>query len=166
LFAGTLDYQPNAKAVRLIFKEIAPRLDDSFTILICGRNDLKEFESIKHLAQPNVLFIGEVEDIEHYFAAADAFLDPVETGGGVQSKIIEALGYDLNVVCFDSQADKQFELAGEKIFPSASGDYDGIVKNINRSVLSSSPTLPQFFKYYNWESIIKRLNEKLTAGNE
>jgi hypothetical protein len=48
-------------------------------------------------------------------AGADIFLDPVETGGGIQSKIVEALSYDLNVVCFQGQADEPFTKAGEKI---------------------------------------------------
>jgi len=167
LFAGTLDYEPNAKAVEIIFKEIAPRLNgDDLKILICGRNDLKKFQHLGQLTHSNVIYCGEVEDIENYFAAADVFLDPVETGGGIQSKVVEALSYNLNVVCFKDQADKQFTTAGEKIFASDQGDYGGMVKHIHRSLAENPPTRSEFFEYYGWRNIIKRLNEKLTAGND
>jgi glycosyltransferase involved in cell wall biosynthesis len=161
-----LDYEPNAKAVEMVFKKIAPRLNGDMKILICGRNDLKKFQHLRQLTYPNVIYCGEVEDIENYFAAADIFLDPVETGGGIQSKIIEALSYNLNVVCFNDQADKQFTIAGKKVFTSDRSDYDGMVKNIHRAFIENPPTRPEFFKYYDWTNIIKRLNEKLTAGND
>jgi len=167
LFAGTLDYQPNAIAAEMIFKEIAPRLrDDNLKILICGRNQLKTFQHLIQLNHPNVLYCGEVEDIENYFAAADVFLNPVETGGGIQSKTVEALSYNLNVVCFQSQADEQFAIAGEKIVTCAPRDFDAMVKNIRRSLADSPPTRSEFFEFYSWKNIIKRLHEKLTAGND
>jgi len=167
LFAATLDYGPNARAVELIFKEIATRLNhDDLKILICGRNNLQQYQYLKELRHPNVLYAGEVEDIENYFAAADIFLDPVETGGGVQTKIIEALSYGLNVVCFKDLADKQFYLAGEKIFISEKNDYDAMIKNICSALEKDLPTRSEFFEYYSWKNIIQRLNEKLTVGND
>jgi glycosyltransferase involved in cell wall biosynthesis len=167
LFAGTLDYAPNAKAVEVIFKEIAPRLNGhDLKILICGRNDLPQFQYLRQLAHTNVLYVGEVEDIENYFAAADIFLDPVETGGGIQSKIVEALSYDLNVICFKDQADNQFAIAGKKILTGDPGDYDVMVENIYQSIANNPPTQPEFFEHYSWTNIIERLNEKLTAINE
>ncbi len=166
LFAGTLDYKPNAKAVELIFKEIAPRLskqnDHSFKILICGRNHLQRFQYLKQLIHPDVLYVGEVEDIENYFAGADIFLNPVQTGGGIQSKIIEALKYNLNVVCFSEQADDQLiKLTGEKIFTNIAGNYNEMVENISSAVEKNSPTPPAFFEYYDWSNIVRRFNEKL-----
>ena len=166
LFAGTLDYEPNAEAVEIIFKEIAPRLskqnDNPFKILICGRNQLPEFRYLKQLKHRDVLYLGEVEDIENYFAGADVFLNPVRAGGGIQSKIIEALKYDLNIVCFREQADDQLiRLTREKIFTNISGDYDGMVKNILCALEKNSPTPAGFFENYDWSNIVRRLQEKL-----
>jgi len=165
LFAGTLDYEPNARSVDLIFKEIAPKLNaDDLKILICGRNNLQRYQYLKQLVYPNVLYVGEVDDIENYFAAADVFLDPVQTGGGVQSKIVEALSFHLNIVCVKSQVDKKFMLAGEKIFTSEKNDYTGMQRNIQLALEPGPPTRSEFFEYYSWENIINRLNEKLAAG--
>jgi hypothetical protein len=106
--------------------------------------------------------VGEVEDIENYFAGADVFLDPVETGGGIQSKIIEALKCNLNVVCFKDQVDDQLtRVAGEKIFMSASGDYEGMVENIVLALHTTPQIRAAFFEYYDWSNIVRRLNEKL-----
>ena len=166
LFAGTLDYEPNVRAVEIIYKEIAPRLkDDSLKILICGRNNKKQFQYFKHLFHPNVLYIGEVDDIEKYFEAADIFLAPVASGGGLQTKIVDALSYGLNVVCFEKRLDKNFLLTGKKIFATAEEDYEGFINNIYCAIMEPSSTGRAFFEYYNWQNAIEKLNKRLTVSN-
>jgi len=169
LFAGSLDYDPNARAVELIFKEIAPRLWQqkkySFRILICGRNHLKRFQHLKGLNHPGVLYAGEVNDIETYFGGADLFLTPVYTGGGIQTKIVEAIRYNLNVVCLKEQVDENLiSLAHEKLFLSSRNDHDVMVKNIFSALEKNCNTPQVFFDYYDWSNIVSRLNEKLNES--
>jgi len=167
LFAGTLDYAPNAKAVEFIYHELAPKLfleRPGVKIMICGRNRSKNFQHLKTLNSPNVLYAGEVDDIENYFAAADVFIDPVNAAGGIQTKIIEALGYDLNVVCFEELADKKMlSLSDGKIFVSGKNDIDTFMKNIFLAMEKKNPVTAAFFEYFNWENQIKKLNEKLST---
>ena len=123
---------------------------------------MQRFQYLKQLIHPDVLYVGEVEEIENYFAGADVFLNPVRAGGGIQSKIIEALKYNLNVVCFSEQADDQLiKLTGEKIFTNIAGNYNEMVENISSAVEKNSPTPPAFFEYYDWSNIVRRFNEKL-----
>lgn len=107
LFAGTIDYLPNAEAVESVYKEIAPRLMKTGfkgRIIICGRNELSQFQYLKKLTHPLVIQAGEVDDIETYFAAAGVFINPVAKGGGMQTKNIDALFKGCAVVCFSDVA--------------------------------------------------------------
>ncbi len=119
LFAGTLDYKPNATAVENIYKEIAPRLAESNfqgRIIICGRNKLPSFQYLNSLSHPMVINAGEAEDIENYFAAADVFINPVLTGGGVQTKVIDALSYGFGVVAFRYMLEKNMRIATDNFY--------------------------------------------------
>jgi glycosyltransferase involved in cell wall biosynthesis len=155
LFAATLDYKPNAEAVELIYSKIAPMLDISnYVILICGRNKIKGFEYLKQLKAKGVIYCGEVEEIKNYFGGADVFIDPVMEGGGIQSKILEAVSYDLNVVCFSHMLKGiEPDTYGNKIFKAEPEDFGKFCSNIEEACLNSKPTPEAFFDKYEWKKI-------------
>jgi polysaccharide biosynthesis protein PslH len=157
LFAGTLDYEPNAKAVENIYKEIAPRLEKDITIIICGRNKIPGFEYLNKLSHPSVINAGEVNDINSYFEKADLFINPVQTGGGVQTKNIDALSFDLNVVCFDNMlSGLDFKVCGDKVYPS--NNWNDFNENINRALAApKAPTPAAFFEYYSFDKQVTSL---------
>ncbi len=103
LFAGTLDYEPNAEAVENIYSQLAPALAIGgipAKIIICGRNRGKQFNHLQKLNHPNIIQAGEVEDIGLYYSATDIFINPVEKGSGTQTKTLEALSWHCDVVSF------------------------------------------------------------------
>jgi polysaccharide biosynthesis protein PslH len=160
LFAGTLDYKPNATAVENIYKEIAPRLavqDFQGKIIICGRNKLPSFQYLNRLNHPTVINTGEVEDIENYFAAADVFINPVLSGGGVQTKVIDALSYGCNVVAFKKMIEKRMSDAeSQSLFSADSSDWNDFIEKLERSC-NSAKRAGNFTDLYNWEKIIKQV---------
>jgi glycosyltransferase involved in cell wall biosynthesis len=156
LFAGTLDYKPNATAVENIYKEIAPRLvavDFQGKIIICGRNKLPSFQYLNHLSHPMVINGGEVEDIENYFAAADVFINPVLSGGGVQTKVIDALSYGCNVVAFKNMQNTY----GQFLFSANCLDWNDFLKQIENSHAEGLKPSVHLDEEYNWEKIIKQV---------
>lgn len=165
LFTGTLDYLPNAKAAEKIYSKIAPGLSADkylFKVIICGRNKFASFQYLKSLTHPNVILAGEVNDIENYFAAADVFINPVQAGGGVQTKNIDALAHNCNLVCFENMIEKEtIALATDKIFAIAPGDWQMFIQEIKKAASQTSVTNPAFFKYYNWETTINGLVNKI-----
>lgn len=166
LFAGTLDYQPNAEAVMAIRQKLLPQLSllpFSFKIVICGRNKLREFQYLNKETHPNIIMAGEVADIHAYFAAADVFINPVLTGGGVQTKILDALSYHLNVVCFQSRA-RGIVHAEKKLFCVKDGSWEKFVQAVAKAVAHRSLTSTAFFEHYNWRSIAAKAYHKMSSA--
>jgi len=160
LFAGTLDYLPIAEAVKAIYTIIAPELSKkkfSFKIIICGRNRFREFQFLKKLSHPNVIQTGEVTSIDRYFAAADVFINPVITNTGMQTKIIDALSFHCNVVCFEEALKGiPFHLAKEKVFFAPLHDWDVLIHQSIKASDSSSPTPRMFMEEMEWNRHIKK----------
>lgn len=167
LFAGTLDYPPNARAVKAIVSELAPRLSAQglkYRIIICGRNQLKEKYDLDSMQHPQVTMAGEVEDIGTYFDAADVFINPVLEGGGIQTKNMDALAHHCNVVCFDRMTDHKLRItAGAKLFCCQNGDWDGFVTHLQLAIKYEGLTPHSFFETYNWGGIIRNLTEKMRS---
>lgn len=99
LFNGAFDYKPNADALRTLILTLNPILMKKegfkYRLIICGRGIPEEFLARPY---PNVTMAGFVDDISVYFMAADVFLNPVVEGGGIKTKLVEALGNNCNVV--------------------------------------------------------------------
>lgn len=167
LFAGTLDHEPNAKAVELIYREIAPALSAAnfpCRIIICGRNRFPSFQYLKHLSHPAVFYAGEVPDIENYFSAADIFINPARCSSGVQTKNIDALSYHCNLVCFDEGLEKEtIQVAGEKIFSTPAGNLEIFIQQIMKAALRRPETPAVFFQHYEWGNIITKVAEHIAA---
>lgn len=122
LFAGTLDYLPNARAVETILDDIIPALkkkaEFAFKVIICGRNQLPAFQYLKTMQHESLIYADEVEDVENYFSASDVFIVPVKETFGIQTKIIDALSYNCTVVAFEKAVEGiPLEICGNKILP-------------------------------------------------
>ena len=166
LFNGTLDYPPNFQALLTILDEIAPRLalekNFNYTILICGKNLPAELDQLKAYKTIQVQYAGFVDDISLYFKGADLFINPVEDGGGIKTKLVEALGNNLPAVS---------TINGAIGIPlSVTGSSMQLVPNknpaqfveaiiIQRNINSRIPDA--FFEYFYWDNIAKKASAKL-----
>jgi len=165
LFAGTLDYAPNADAVVSIAKNLIPLLNQkSFRckIIVCGRNRLEEFNYLNDLQNNQLTIVGEVNDIETYFEAADVFINPVLSGGGVQTKTMDALSYHLNIVCFQSKA-VGIDGAENKIAAVSDSDWQAFASAAIAASQRTTLTPQGFFEKYNWRTIAAKAYQKILA---
>ncbi|RYZ00508.1 MAG: glycosyltransferase, partial [Chitinophagaceae bacterium] len=165
LFAGTLDYTPNAQAVADIYAQLVPALEArglDFRIVLCGRNRNEAFQHLNALRHPRVLNAGEVPDIAPYFAAADLFLNPVRSGGGVQTKVLDALAQHSTVVSFDFGAQGiDRSVTGNKLQCVADGDWAAFAEALEHSLGRWGRTPEAFFGRYGWDGITARVQERL-----
>lgn len=163
LFNGTLDYEPNAAGVRQIVTNIAPGLGQDHVIIVCGRLMDTKFKDIGTLKAPHYIFAGYVDDIETYFEGADAFVNPVSTGGGVKVKVMEALSYGLPVVSYASgAAGIEQTLTGKQLTLVSDNDTHAFIDAIEN--LAYDPSVGEaFFQHYHWETITKQVAERISV---
>lgn len=161
-FNGTLDYKPNLDALLFILNEINPLLlkESSFNyrILICGRGLPSSFNELKGYADKNIIYAGFVDDVYAYFKAAGIFINPVITGGGVKTKIVEAMGYGTTVVSSTSgAAGIELSVCGDKMKVVADNNANDFVMEILNCKDQITPTPQSYYEYYSWRNIIKNL---------
>lgn len=107
LFNGTLNYKPNLDALQCILDEINPvlrRQHAHYKIIVCGKGLPDEMQQLKSYAGANIIYAGFVDDIDLYFKACDLFLNPLVDGGGIKTKLVEALGFGKPAVSFANGA--------------------------------------------------------------
>ena len=160
LFNGTLNYGPNLDAVKNIVESINPLFIKNkvdYKIIICGKGLPEEMNELKNYAGKNVIYAGFVDDITTYFKGADVFINPVTDGGGIKTKIVEALGYNLNVVSTLNGAigvDK--EICNGKLFLCNNNDWQGFARAMQEAPKLNQSTPPEFFEHFYWENIAKK----------
>lgn len=92
LFVGSLNYKANINGLKWFVDNIFKQLPGSFELTIVGKSpDLNQFEFLNGI--PNIHFIGEVEDVEPYYAAHDTVIVPLLEGSGTRLKVLEAFAY-------------------------------------------------------------------------
>lgn len=160
LFNGSLDYLPNTEAVKNIVEKINPlfiRKGIAYKILICGKGLPAEMDSLSAWRQENIIYAGFVDDIAAYFKGADAFISPVTGGGGIKTKLVEALGFELSVVSTESGAiGVAEELCNGKLLLCRDGDWTAFAENMERSLRITASVTPAFFEHFSWKHIAAR----------
>ena len=168
LFNGSLGYAPNMDAVEVILKKINPLLmtapDFSYKIIICGSKLPAQYNSLADYKESNIIYAGFVDDISVYFRGADIFINPVIEGGGIKTKIVEALGHNLSVISTQSGSiGIPSEVTGCKMLITE--DYDWVeFSNAIKTIDTSENTLAAFFDYFYWGNIAAKASSAITEG--
>jgi hypothetical protein len=144
LFNGTLNYKPNKDALDNILNYVNPLLlankNFSYKIIICGSRLEESYNELKDYADKNIIYAGFVDDITLFYKAADMLINPVIDGGGIKTKLVEALGYNMNVVTTASGAiGVPQSITGAKMKIVADNNWnnftEAIVESQNKSVI-------------------------------
>jgi polysaccharide biosynthesis protein PslH len=158
LFTGTLNYEPNTKAIDVITDHIIPLLQKKkfrFRLIICGAMAKEKMAKLN--AKPIVTATGFVDAIGEYLQSADVFINPVTYGSGIQTKNIDAIANGCNVVATAFAATGlPVYLMGEKVFVSADSDWESFANNIIAAASKPANVPPQFYSDYNWQNVIDR----------
>ena len=100
LFVGTLGYYPNEDGVRYLCAEIVPWIrqlaGSGFVVNIAGTGASESLRQAVNV--PPVRLVGEVADLDPWYAEADVIVAPVRAGGGTRIKVLEAFSYQRPVV--------------------------------------------------------------------
>ncbi|HET9057618.1 MAG TPA: glycosyltransferase family 4 protein [Chitinophagaceae bacterium] len=161
-FNGLLSYYPNKKAVDLILNEINPLLLQTnlrYEILIAGKNLPEQYKQLRPWNDKHVRYLGFVDDIDRYTKAADVLLNPVMSGGGVKTKMIEALGLNTAVVSTETgAAGVSREVCGDKLLVVKDNDWKQFTESVLKAASNKNATIPEaFYKQFSWKGIIEKV---------
>jgi glycosyltransferase involved in cell wall biosynthesis len=151
-FNGAFNYSPNIEALKRITDNINPLLlknnNFQYKILICGRDIPNEISSTSY---PNIIFAGFVDDVSIYFKAADIFLNPITEGGGIKTKLVEALGYNLNAVStMQGAIGINTDWCNGKLLICANDDWVSFTELVIKSSKYEADVLPAYFEHFYW----------------
>lgn len=162
LFNGAFNYSPNLEALDLIIDKINPLLQQStldYTILICGK-DIPE--RITKAATPNLVIVGFVNDINPYFRGADVFLNPVISGGGIKTKLVEALGNNMNAVSVENGAEGvDPAICGGKLVVTGNEDWPAFTASVLQLASRQNDIPAAFYRHFYWGTITASAAESL-----
>ncbi|SEA54867.1 Glycosyltransferase Family 4 [Arachidicoccus rhizosphaerae] len=158
LFNGIFGYAPNDSALQLLIEEIIPELlatDPSFHLILCGKNIAEKFIGLKN---ESITVLGFVEDIQEVFLAAEIFLNPIWQGGGIKTKLVEALAKGSAAVSFESGAigiDPELLEGKLKLVPNLNTQlFIEAVQEVKSAVYK--PTPKAFLDYFDWDQIARK----------
>ncbi len=163
-FNGTLDYQPNLLALDLILEKLQPLLQQNagfaYTFLICGKNLPTSYDSLKAYASENIVYTGFVPDIGVYYTGADIFVNPVTEGGGIKTKLVEALGHDMYSISTQKGAyGVPVAITGDRLQIVADHDWKAMAAAITNSNDKAGKVSNAFFDHFYWRNIAKKAAE-------
>jgi glycosyltransferase involved in cell wall biosynthesis len=160
-FNGQLDYKPNLDALNRILHDLLPLLQKkqmNYHLVIAGKGLPSTYDQLKSWKHHHVTYTGFVSDIDAYTCAADVLLNPVNSGGGVKTKVIEALGLNTSVVSTETGArGVNKDICGEKLKVCPDNDSEAFVEAIRECIQLSEDIPEAFYDYYYWGNIIDRI---------
>jgi glycosyltransferase involved in cell wall biosynthesis len=128
-----------------------------YRILICGRGLPGKFNGLQEFINKNIVYAGFVDDISVYFKGADVFINPVVDGGGIKTKLVEAIGSGTPAVSTLNGSIGIGEEAGKMLSIVHDADWDNFVKAmINITGAGAGNTPVAFYEKFYWGNIVKR----------
>ena len=158
IFFGPQTYQPNLEAVERIVNHIEPELrkaaDFPYRFLICGGGLPDRWDKLQAFGQ--IDYLGYVEDIEAYVQASDLMVNPVNSGGGVKTKLVEAIALGTTVVSsYTGALGVDPEACGPKLLRVENEDYQGFASGLSKAFKEGMVTTPKaFYDNYYWGNIV------------
>jgi len=166
LFNGTLNYLPNLVAVKNIVEKINPlfiKKEIPYKIIICGKGLPEEMNELKNFSGENIIYAGFVEDITEYFKGVDVFINPVTDGGGIKTKLVEALGYNSTAVStFNGAIGVEVNICNGKLLLSENTDWQGFADNMQKAIKINQSVSPEFFNHFYWQNIAAKAGNALS----
>lgn len=161
LFNGAFSYQPNLDGLNRILQEINPLLlqqqDFAYTILICGKGLPEEMNALEAYSNQNIIYAGFVEDIDTYFKGADVFLNTTISGGGIKTKLVEALGYNTTAISTANGAiGVNASICHGKLIIVDDNNAPGFVTAILNNKNNTINTPASFYETFYWGNIVEK----------
>ncbi|HEY2648320.1 MAG TPA: glycosyltransferase family 4 protein, partial [Puia sp.] len=115
---------------------------------------------------PNVIVLGFVENLELYLTGCNVFLNPVQSGGGIKTKLVEALAFNLNTVSTDNGAiGLDPALCNGKLIVCPDSDWNSFAEAVARAISMKAQMPPDFYIQFYWGNITKRAADFISVNS-
>ena len=109
---------------------------------------------MKNYNHQNIIYAGFVDDISVYFKGVDTFINPVTDGGGIKTKLVEALGCNLNAVStYNGATGVDEDICNGKLLLTENDDWRLFADKMAISVGLTQSVSSEFFDHFYWENI-------------
>lgn len=168
VFTGNMNYPPNIESACFLAREILPLLFKKYPgikLLISGTDPAWK---VKMLASENITVSGWVNDIRESYARSRIFIAPMQTGTGLQNKLLEAMAMGLPCITSSLVNNALGAKAGEEILISDSPEeyvtcFDQLFSDevLFKKIAENGHHF--VIRNYNWTSTIDKLRLLLTS---
>ncbi len=161
-FNGALNYSPNRDGLDRILNQINPLLHAQMTtpykIIICGMQLPEAYQGLEAYKNQHILYQGFVADIDVFFKAADLFINPIIDGGGIKTKLVEALGANTPSISFVSGAyGIPLSITGSHLTVVRDDDASAFAHAIVAALNSPADNIPStFYQHFSWDAIARK----------
>ena len=174
IFAGTMNYFPNADAVLYFVHEVLPLVRQAYPQVsfdVVGRYPTRAVRKLHGIGGVRVL--GEVTDVRSHLVQADVSVAPLRVARGIQNKVLEAMAMGIPVVATPAAVEGIEVVDGEELLVAdTAGDFARqVVRLLRDGQLRSrigKKARSKMVQVYSWnrmgEHLEKILGEKLPAA--
>lgn len=162
-FLGSMKWLPNINGIEWFMENVFPSLvkkipDIKFYIV--GKNPPEKFKVYKKKYANNIEITGFVEDERPYIATADVFIVPLNIGGGMRIKILNALAMKKAVVTTSIGAEGIELKDGSMVVADSPEDFlNSIIKLIKDKEFSSK------ISQLGFQEVSKKYSNKVILEN-
>jgi len=114
-FIGKMDYQPNIDAALWFVENILPHINKELTFIIIGAKPVPKIIDLQNKFS-NVKVTGFVEDPFEIIASSLCVVAPMQTGAGIQNKVLESMALGTINIITDLAAKPIGGVGGEDYF--------------------------------------------------
>ncbi len=155
VFLGKMDYGPNVAAAQWFARYVVPLLSKDVSFVIIGANPAR---SVQELASDRVKVLGFVSDPYPALRSALAVVAPMQFGGGVQNKLLEAMA--VGGLCIATSAParalKEADHGRELLVADTPDEFAEAIETISRNprgFLDMRKSAREFIaQHHSWES--------------
>lgn len=158
LFFGNLAHVPNREAAYTIIREILPRVVEKFPDVVfqfVGANPPKDF------AHQNTQLKGFADNLADYIHRASVVIAPITLGGGMRTKIIEAIACGKVVISTDKGAEGILGNYRNLIIKKIEEFPDAICETIKNKKLVNDHEFETLKTEFSWNSTLPKLHQKI-----
>ncbi len=167
LFNGAYNYSPNVQALHIILNHINPKfrlLNSNYRIIICGKDLPPTLNDLKAYTGNNILYVGFVLDIHLLLKACDVFINPILSGGGIKTKLVEALGYGMSAVSTKKGATGiDANICNGKLLINTTDKWQSFAELMLTATLIEGTVDKSYFEQFYWGNIGAKAGSIISA---